>query len=108
MTNTVKIAFHLIVGQYFEERGGIMRPDGKPALRVAKNRPDCKAHEVAVYVELDLPAALFLRPNIRTKIVVPDNAAPLVITPQVQENITQVLRDQLGINVIITPPEESE
>lgn len=104
MTNTVRVSFHLIVGQYFEERAGRMQPDGKPALRVAKNRPDCKAHEVAVFMEMELPAALFLRPSIRTKIIVPDNAAPLVITPQVQDNIAQVLRDQLGIVMTVEAP----
>jgi hypothetical protein len=99
---TIRTGFHVIIGQHFTTWGSV---DGKPSVRVAKNKPACQPHEVAVFIELDLPASLFKRPSLSATITVPEAAAPFVITPEVQQNIAQVVQEQLGITMSITAPE---
>jgi hypothetical protein len=106
MTNTVRVTFCAIVGQFFKESG---YTDGKPTVRTTKTAPKLDPHEVPVWVTLELPEGLFKRPRLAVAIKVPDEQAPIRITPDVQSNIADLISQQLGVNVTITSnPEESE
>lgn len=100
MANTVRVSFCAIVGQFFKDSG---YADGKPSVRITKTAPDVKAHEVPVWVTLELPEGLFKRPRLAVAIKVPDEQAPIAIMPQVQSNIADIIAQQLGVNVTITP-----
>jgi hypothetical protein len=97
--SSVSVGFYLIVGQYFRDSGFT---DGKPSVRTAKTKPRCDPHEVAIWLQVDLPEALFKRPNLQARIRVPEAQAPFVITPEVQQNIAQVVQEQLGITMQIS------
>lgn len=106
MTSTVRVTFCAIVGQFYKDSG---YADGKPSIRVTKTAPDVKAHEVPVWVTLELPEGLFKRPRLAVAIAVPDEKAPVKITPQVQSNIADIIAQQLGVAVTIsTAPGEQD
>jgi hypothetical protein len=107
MANTVRVTFCAIVGQFFKDSG---YADGKPTVRTTKTPPKLDPHEVPVWVTLELPEGLFKRPRLAVAIKVPDEQAPIKITPEVQSNIADIITQQLGVNVTITTnqPEESE
>lgn len=100
--STVSVDFHLIVGQRL--RGDNKYTDGKPSVRVSKGMPTLDKTEIAILMHVDLPLALFRRPRLTASLVVPDDSAPVVITPELESNITRVLQEQLGITLRIEAP----
>lgn len=104
--NPIEVRCHLVVAQSFREGyGGSLNPHGRPSVRVSKGRPQCASDEVAIAINLSLPRSLFLRPNLVATISVPDNQAPITITPDMQSNIAKVVADQLGIVMQIFAPD---
>lgn len=105
MDKTVRIGFYAIIGQKFRDSGFT---DGKPSIRTAKTTPRLEPHEVPVFIHLELPEGLFKRPRLTASITVPEEQAPVVITPQVQSDIADIIAQQLGVTVNITtnPPAE--
>lgn len=99
---TVVVDFHVVVKQRFTPSGWTT---GKPSVRVSKGKPACEHDEVAAAIHLELPASLFKRPQLQARIVVPADQAPMVITPDIQHNIAQLVQDQLGIVLRIEAPE---
>jgi hypothetical protein len=97
----VQTGFYLIVGQYFKDSGFT---DGKPSVRIAKTKPRCEPHEVSIWLTVNLPESLFKRPSLQAKITVPAAAAPMVITPEVEQNIARVVQEQLGITMHVSAP----
>ena len=97
--SAVNIGFYVVIGQYFKDSGF---SDGKPSIRVAKTRPSCAPHEVAIWLSMTLPKSLFVRPNLQAQITVPDSAAPMVITPEIEQNIAAVVQEQLGITMQVS------
>lgn len=98
---TVTAGFYLVVGQKFRDSGWT---EGKPTVRTMKTKPSVAPHEVAVWINVELPEALFKRPNLSATISVPESSAPITITPEVQENIARVVQEQLGITLQISAP----
>lgn len=101
-TETVIVEFHAVIKQKFSPSGWTT---GKPSVRTSKGKPSCEHDEVAVAIHLELPASLFRRPQLQARIVVPEGQAPAVITPDIQQNITDVVRDQLGIVLRVEAPQ---
>lgn len=100
---TVEVDFHVVVKQRISSRG---YTEGKPAVRVTKGKPACEHNEVAVAIHLELPVSLFKRPQLQARVVVNEADAPALITPEIQHNIAELVRDQLGIVLRIEAPEE--
>lgn len=74
----------------------------KPAVRVAKNAPRLDANEIALKLKLELPDELFKRPQLEASITVPrDAVTPAVVSAEVGDNIREVVRQQLGIDLTI-------
>lgn len=103
--STVAVEFYLIIGQRISSYGWT---EGKPSVRTSKGKPVCEAHEVPLFVSLNLPLSVFQRPALKATITVPDSSVPAVIESTVQENITALLKEQLGVNVLFTAPPEPE
>jgi len=79
----------------------------KPSVRVAKNVPRLDANEIALKLRLDLPDELFKRPQLEASITVPRNAVTTaVVSAEVGDNIREVVRQQLGIDLTINVVEQ--
>lgn len=99
---TVSTSCYLIVGQRFNERG---HWEGRPSVRLTAKKPSLARHEVAVKVEIELPDHLFQRPALTAKVSVPPGAAAPQISVDMQQAITDLVRDNLGLILHITAPE---
>lgn len=99
MSGTVEVTFYAIVHAVIDERDWVK---GKPTVRVTAKKPALAKDEVPVQMTLSLPKALFRRPQITARVAVADDLAPAEISADVQDNIAQAIRDQLGVDVRIT------
>ncbi len=80
---------------------------GNPRFRMSK--PDLKWDEVAIYIDVELPEALFVRPTLQATVVVKDEAVtPQVLTPDVVVNTAEAIERATGMKVelrVVPPPE---
>lgn len=102
---TVTVDFYAIVSQRLTTYGSLQ---GKPTVRITRNRPDCDASEVAVRISLLLPDALFKRPSLQATIKVDDDVAPVLVDADVADNIARVVKEQMGIHLHVTAPEPQQ
>jgi hypothetical protein len=74
----------------------------KIMTRVTERLPSLAAGEVAMRVTCDLPDALFQRPLLSAKITIPkDKVTPATIDASVADNIADIVRQNLGIDLKI-------
>jgi hypothetical protein len=106
---SVDLTCYLVIGAKLREVGENAYTSGKPTVRVAKSKPRLAANEVAIALNLSLPTSLFQRPDLTAKITIPGESAPFVITPDVQQNIADQIREQTGftVQIEVAAPEES-
>jgi hypothetical protein len=72
-------------------------------VRVAKNRPHTASDEIALQLNLTIPDALYFKPQLVANVTVPDSAhVQPEIGCEVQDNIAEVIRNALGMDVQIT------
>lgn len=64
--------------------------------------PKLAPGEVVVTLRVDIPDALFSRPQLTAKITVPSDKAPPIITAEVQHDIARVLSERIGLTVNVT------
>ncbi len=102
MSITVDIDCHLVVGVTFKRYSN----GDKPSVRLTINKPALAAHEIAIAVSLKLPVGLFKKPSLTATIEVPEDSAPPRIDVEMQSNIARVIREQTGIHLTISAPEE--
>lgn len=100
--SVVEVSCYLVVSmrRAWQVGGNEWRGEAGP-IRVSKGKPSTGANEIAIALKLELPIALFQRPDLTANIVVPPERAPFVITPDVQENIAEQIREQTGFTVRI-------
>lgn len=84
----------------------------KIMTRVTERQPSLAAGEVAMRVTCDLPDALFERPLLSAKITIPkDKVLPAMIDASVADNIAEIVRQNLGVDLKITidlPPQSPQ
>ncbi|GAB3927780.1 hypothetical protein [Larkinella terrae] len=86
----MKTSFYLIV-------------NSNGTVRTVKNRPGLDFNEVSVQVSLQLPDALFRKPQLQATITVPDESVqPIVIEPDVQNNIKDAIEQATGLEIKLT------
>lgn len=75
----------------------------KPSARLSVKIPALDSHEVAVLVTLEIPDALFQKPQLQASITVPADAvsAP-VIEATVMDNIREIASQELGVDLQIS------
>jgi hypothetical protein len=72
--------------------------NNKGACRVTKAKPGLDWNEVAIFLEIELPDALFNKPRLEAKITVPDEAAVSdVIESVVAENVQEAIEQATGL-----------
>lgn len=107
--NTVDLTCYLVVAAVVTKQydpGGSVR--GKPSVRVSKGKPSTSANEVAIKLDVKLPVALFLRPDLEAKLTVPAEKVPFTISPEMTTNIAEAIRQSTGLAVVLSvqPPTE--
>lgn len=80
-----------------------MRTPSTP--RVSKKKPTLRMDEVAVKASISLPASLFVRPQVELKMTIPDTSEALNVTAEVQKGISDIIKEQLGVNVVLSAGE---
>lgn len=91
----MKISFYLIV-------------NSKGSVKTTKGRPGLDWDEISMKVNLELPNALFSKPQLSADIKIPDEAAsPTELNADVIENVRQAIEQAAGMEVrlSITPTE---
>lgn len=77
----------------------------KGRIRTTKRVPDLKWDEVAVFVRLEIPKALFSRPNLIAELTLPE-PGDQTIEAETVSNVEQVLReDGFEVRVTLAEPE---
>lgn len=67
------------------------------------------SNAVVLKLNLDLPDALFQKPQLEATIkVAPDQVSKPVIEPEVLQNIQEVMKKQLGVDITLTVVEEKK
>jgi len=70
--------------------------------RMVERTPKLKGNEVGLRLDIDIPSALFERPTLEAKMVVPDTAVQQVeITPEVTDNIEKIIKESTGLVMAI-------
>lgn len=81
----------------------------KYSARMTAGNPALSANEVAMRVTLELPDALFEKPQLQASIVVPDDAvAAPIIDATVLDNIKETLSQNLGVDLNIEIVEQAD
>ena len=78
-------------------------------FRTRKTKPDLARDEVAIKLELKLPAALFEKPTLGAAITVEGDVPTIDLSPETVETIQDVIRSTSGLDVQLTvvPPDET-
>lgn len=72
-------------------------------VRVTEREPSLDVGEIAVFVSLSLPAALFSRPMLRARVIVPaDGVEPATINAEVAAGVVDAVRAATGLDMRLT------
>ena len=76
-------------------------------IKVSKSKPDTSANQVAIQLDLDIPDAIFEKPQFVATIKVPKESVSMpIVNADIETNIAHILKQQLGIEVHVTATEE--
>lgn len=95
---SVYVECYLVVKAVVGDNGFVR---SRPSVRVTKGKPDIGKDEVPILIKLDLPSGLFKRPQLTAEIKVDSEIAPISIDADVQDNIAEAIRQQLGVDVVL-------
>lgn len=80
-----------------------------PSFRVTKTKPGLMSNEIAVKINLELPDALFTKPQLEAKVTVSEKAvAPTTIDAEVVDNVEQIIKEKTGFDVKLTVVKDEE
>lgn len=73
------------------------------SARLALKSPSLAKDEIALKISVEVPDALFNRPQLQAKITIPQSAvtAP-VVDAQVLDNVREILQQQTGLDVSVS------
>lgn len=78
------------------------------SAEVRSKRPSLGPNDQALHLNMTVPESLFLKPKLSASIEVPEHDAPPVITPEIINNIAEVVRERTGIHLTIQAPDAEE
>lgn len=80
--------------------------NSRGGTRVTKNKPALEPDEIAVHLVMQIPDALFWRPTIEARVVIPpDSAPPTTIDAEIVEQVGDAIRNATGLQVILSVAE---
>jgi hypothetical protein len=103
--NTVDVDFYVVVKADVSESGYYRN---KPSVRVCKSKPQLANNEVPVLVNLSIPSALFLKPQLTANITLPSQDINQQISVNVQSDIVDAIKNIVGMNVTLNVETENE
>ena len=75
---------------------------GRGSVRVTKSPPSKRIDEVSLHMKLDLPDALFDKPQLQAHIAVPEEAVQTTqVTTEVLNNISDAIRTSTGLDMVV-------
>lgn len=80
----------------------------KGSCRITKGKPGLDWNEVAILLEIDLPDALFRKPRLEAKIIIPDEAAVAgTIKAVVADDVREAIEQATGLifSVAVATPD---
>lgn len=81
-------------------------------VTIRERQPRLAGNEIALKLSLEVPDELFTRPVLEAKMSIPKDAVPkATITPQITDNIEQIIKEATGLNMIVSViehPQEKE
>ncbi len=81
----------------------------KAKVRLAERVPTLKGNEVSLRLQLELPDAMFERPQLEAKMSVPVDAVPEIkITSDVTDNIEKIIKETIGLTMNVSVVEQPE
>jgi hypothetical protein len=84
----------------------IVSKSGSTSIR--KGRPALNWDEVAILLNIDIPDAVFTRPQMKADIKIPDEAGnPNVISAETQQEVQNILQEK-GFEVRVLPQEKDQ
>lgn len=76
-------------------------------IRVAKTRPNTRSDEIAIKLDVEIPDALYIKPQLEARVTVPDDGSRgPVITAEIADNIAEAIRERTGLEVRISAADE--
>lgn len=83
--------------------------NSRGSSRLTKSKPHIDVDEVSVFLEIDIPNALFEKPRLEAKIKIPDEAAQKeTINASVTENIEEAIKQVTGLDLRVNVIKEEE
>jgi len=101
MAETVPFNFYLVF-EAKESRHVSGRWEACGAPRATVRKPAVNFREVAVKMNVDLPASLFSRPALNFKLSVPEPEQQVVIDAETQQGIADIIAEQIGVRVVVS------
>ena len=96
MASTLEGDFYLIL----KKKTGYM---SRLVGRLCTKLPALAAGEIPVKITVELPAALFTRPQFQAKVIIPESSVMKpVIDADVLDNVRQVLEQQTGMDIRVS------
>lgn len=92
----VEINCYLIVGAKLRDNG---THGCNSWVRLTKGKPNTDAGEIAIKLHLELPKALFVRPQLSANICIAGDVAPPEINVELQDEILEAIRGVAGCDV---------
>ena len=78
-------------------------------VKTTHSAPSIKANEVVLKINMKLPDSLFERPQLQANIVIDESrVTPKILDADVQDNITEIIEQQLGVDLTINVGEPEE
>jgi hypothetical protein len=74
----------------------------KASARITDKKPSLHPDEIAIYLTISVPDALFQRPALKADIKIDEKVVPSQISAEVIDNIQQVIQEQLNLTVEVT------
>ena len=72
------------------------------AARLTSGKPAIEWNEISIYLDINVPEALFKKPRLEAKINIPTEAAgPDVISTEVVENVKEAIETATGLTFSI-------
>ncbi|MEX1197834.1 MAG: hypothetical protein WEB57_08255 [Pseudohongiellaceae bacterium] len=78
-------------------------------IRVAKNKPNTQADEIAIRLDIQIPDSLFIKPMLQVGVAVPDwPQSGEAVTAEVRDDIAQIIQERTGLAVRISADPDEE
>lgn len=84
---------------YLYIRRGGTKYSPRPQVRVTKTKGNTASDEIVIAVNLDVPEALFNKPQLTASITIPQDVVPEEIKAETIDNIKETLRQSLDLKI---------